>query len=66
MVLTTKVYVEHTESTSYNTHINQSTSDYHRDKKLAYHEVLIEEWQTYFDAKEGIGEKIQYALDLPY
>ena len=47
MVLTTKVYVELTEPTVYNTHINQGISDYQWEKKSAYHKVLSEEWYTY-------------------
>ena len=66
MVLTTKVYVELIEPTSYNTHINQGTSDYQRDNKSADHKVLSEEWYTYFGAKYYIRENIQYALYLPY
>ena len=66
MVLTTKVYVELTEPTSYNTHINQGTSEYQREKKSEDHKFLSEEWSTYFVAKEVISENIQYALYLPY
>ena len=66
MVLTTKVYVELIEPTSYNTHINQGTSEYQREKKSEDHKVLSEEWYTYFGTKEVISENIQYALYLPY
>ena len=37
MVLTTKAYVEITEPTAYNTHINQGISDYQQEKKSADH-----------------------------
>ena len=66
IVLTTKVYVELTEPTSYNTHINQGTSEYQRENKSEDHKVLSEEWYTYFDAKDVIRENIQYALDILY
>ena len=66
MVLTTKAYVEITEPTAYNTHINQGTSEYQQYKKSADYKVLSEEWYTYFGAKEGISENIPYALGLPY
>ena len=66
MVITIKVYVELTELTEYNTHINQGTSDYQWDKKSVDHKVLSEEWYKYFSAKDVISENIQYALDLLY
>ena len=43
MVLTTKVYVELIEPTSYNTHINKGTGEYQRDKKSADNKGLSEE-----------------------
>ena len=58
MVLTTKMYVELSEPTSYNTHINKGTGEYQRDKKSADNKVLSEEQYTYFGAKEGISENI--------
>ena len=66
MVLTYKVYVELTEPTSYNTHINQGTSEYQQEKKSEDNKVLSEEWYTYFGAKEVISENIQYAQDRLY
>ena len=42
MVLTTKVYVELTEPTSYNTHTNQGTSEYQQEKKSEDHKFLSE------------------------
>ena len=66
MVLTNKVYVELTEPTSYNTHINQVTSEYQREKKSEDHKFQSEEWSTYFFAKEVISKNIKYALDFPY
>ena len=46
-----KVYVYSTEPPSYNLLINQGTSDYQRDKKLADHEVLRGSWENYLGAK---------------
>ena len=66
MALTTKVYVDPTEPTSYNSHINQVTSEYQQEKKSAEHEVMLEAWYMYPGTKEGIGENIQDALELPY
>ena len=66
MVLTNKVYVELTEPTSYNTHINQGTSEYQREKKSDDHKALNKKWYTYFDAKDVISENMQHALDILY
>ena len=44
MVVTTKVYVELTEPTAYNTRINKSNIDYQQDKNSLDYEVLSETW----------------------
>ena len=65
-VLRTKVYVEFTDPTAYNTHINRGTSDYQQKKKSADHKFLSGECYTYFGTEGGISKSIQYALDLTY